>query len=83
MLPSVHEGDQDHILALRPVPRRQGVEARCDGIHLAPVVAPALIVELDSGKLIGRAGHEAVEGLMRRVRHDPGQLPRLDRRKAL
>jgi hypothetical protein len=82
MLPSVHKGDQDHILALRPVLRRQGVEPLCDTVHLLPVVAPPLIVELDNRKLIRRAGHEAAEGLVLRVRHNPGQLARLDRRKA-
>src|SRR5271165_790884 len=82
VLPSVYERDQNHVLPLRWVLRRQRVEPSGHGIHLPPVVAPPLIVELDDRKLIRRAGYEAVKGLMLRVRHDPSELLRLDRREA-
>ena len=83
MLPSVHEDDQNHVLPWLRGIRRQGVEPFCDAVHLSPVVAPPLIVELDDGELVRSAGHKAVGRLVRRVRHDPGNGTRLEGRKAL
>ena len=83
MLPSVHECDQDHVLPLPRILRRQRVEPFGDRIHLPPVVAPPLIVKLDDRELVRSAAHEAVKRLMLRVRHDPGWLLRPDRRETL
>ena len=83
VLPSMHEDDQNHVLPWLRGIRRQGVEPFCDAVHLSPVVAPPLIVELDDRKLVRSAGHEAVDRLVRRVRHEPGNGTRLDGRKAL
>ena len=71
VLPSVYERDQNHVLPLRRVLRRQPVDPSGHGIHLPPVVAPPLIVELNDRKLVRRAGHEAVKGLMLRF----GMIP--------
>ena len=83
MLPSVHEDDQNHVLPWLRRIWRQRVEPFCDAVHLSPVVAPPLIVELDDRELVRSAGHKAVGRLVRRVWHDPGNVARLEGRKAL
>jgi hypothetical protein len=42
-----------------------------------------LIVERDDRELVGSAAHETVKRLMLRVWHDPGNVARLEGRKAL
>ena len=76
MLPTVHEDDKDHVLpGLRRIVRRQRLEPLGDAVHLSTVVTSSLIVKLDDGEFVRRAGHEAVERLMLLVGHDPDGLP--------
>jgi hypothetical protein len=83
VLPTVDKRDQDRVLPLLRIVRRQCVEPLGDAVHLTPVVAAPLIVKLDDGEFVGGPGHEAMEGLMLLVRDDPGLVSRHDRRKAL
>ena len=83
MLPTVHEGDEDHVLPRLGVVRRQRFEPLRDGVHLPSVVAAPLIVKLDDGELVRRAFHEAMKRLMLLVGHDPNGLPGLNWRQTL